>query len=255
MNSVEVTQPADLRTEERNPGCEFKEELLFGGGAGALCYMVGYVQFMVELIGKKRLQEFKLGGISAGAAVAGLLHTVIHSEIEVSTIYLTKARRFYENNNHYYLGFITNGQLIYDLSREWYQENQRANLPSFTNNVHVYTSHISHFTIKPLLIDQFDDHLDFANAIKASCYLPLICGLALYTNYKGKKCLDGGITMPVPYLNSNAYKIYINVLPDNFVFTGHLYIYLYIYSFIHLRYIYIYIKKLKYLIIYYIFKL
>jgi predicted patatin/cPLA2 family phospholipase len=51
------------------------------------------------------------------------------------------------------------------------------------------------------LIDHFHDANDFADAIKASCFLPLICGLSLYTNFRGNKCIDGGVTMPVPYKN------------------------------------------------------
>jgi predicted patatin/cPLA2 family phospholipase len=74
-------------------------------------------------------------------------------------------------------------------------------LPSFNGSVHVYTTIIDGLSVKPLLIDHFHDANDFADAIKASCFLPLICGLSLYTNFRGNKCIDGGVTMPVPYKN------------------------------------------------------
>jgi len=79
------------------------------------------MQYLIELVGKEKLKEYKLGGISAGAACAGLLHSVIHSDQKVSQIYLEKARKFYEEDNMFFGGFLTSGQLIYDLSKEWYQ--------------------------------------------------------------------------------------------------------------------------------------
>ena len=94
-------------------------------------------------------------------------------------------------------------------------------MPSFQGNVHIYTSAIDGlFQLSPLLVDHFEDSEDFGQAIKASCYLPLVCGLGLYTNFRGRKCVDGGCTMPVPYLHPEAYKIFINVLPDIKLFTG-----------------------------------
>ena len=32
--------------------------------------------------------------------------------------------------------------------------------------------------------------------------------------------MDGGLTKPIPYKNENNYKIFLNVLPDNWLFTG-----------------------------------
>lgn len=162
-----------------------QKELLFSGGAGALCYQIGYVQFLVELVGKEKLKEYKLGGISAGSAVAGLLHSVIHSDQEVSTIYLNKGRRFYENDNHIFFGLVTTGDLIYKLSKNWFIENSQRGMPSFNGSVHVYTSKIDGLKLKPMLVDDFQDAHDFGMAIKASCFLPLICGFSLYTNFRG----------------------------------------------------------------------
>lgn len=74
-------------------------------------------------------------------------------------------------------------------------------------------------TMKPMLVDSFLDSHDFAAAIQASCYLPLVCGLGLYTTYKEKKCLDGGVAMPVPFLKENSRKVFLNMMPDNYLFT------------------------------------
>lgn len=197
-----------------------RKELLFGGGAGALCYQIGYVQYMVEYIGKEKLKEYRLGGISAGAAVAGLLHSVLHSEQEVSAIYLDKGRRFYENENQYYGGLFSNGSLIYKLSKAWHEENEAMGVEGFNGHVHIYTSKIEGMSLQPMLVDHFHNSDDFAQAIKASCYLPMVCGLGLYTTFRGYKCVDGGCTMPVPYKHPLAPKIFINVLPDIALFTG-----------------------------------
>lgn len=76
-----------------------RPELLLSGGAGALCFQIGYLQCLVELVGKETLKDYRLGGVSAGAALAGLLHSVIHSDLTVEGMYQQKARRFYENDN------------------------------------------------------------------------------------------------------------------------------------------------------------
>ncbi len=61
---------------------------------------------------------------------------------------------------------------------------------------------------------------DFAQAIFTSCYIPGICGLAPYTRFRGKVCVDGGLCMPVPYKKKENYKVFLNVLPDTWFFTG-----------------------------------
>jgi hypothetical protein len=71
-----------------------------------------------------------------------------------------------------------------------------------------------------MLIDTFKDSHDFASAMKASAFLPLICGLALYSSYRDKKCVDGGCTMPVPYKHKTSYKIFLNMMPDTYMFIG-----------------------------------
>jgi hypothetical protein len=76
-----------------------QRELLFSGGAGAICFQIGYLQHLVELIGKETLKTYLLGGVSAGAAIAGLLHSVIYSDVSVEYIYVNKARQFYEKEN------------------------------------------------------------------------------------------------------------------------------------------------------------
>ena len=43
-----------------------------------------------------------------------------------------------------------------------------------------------------------------------------------YTYFRGNKCIDGGLTKPIPYKNKHSYKIFLNVLPDNWIFTGNL---------------------------------
>ena len=52
-----------------------RKELLFSGGAGALTYEMGYAQALLEIVGKPKLQEYIIGGVSSGAECDGFQNT------------------------------------------------------------------------------------------------------------------------------------------------------------------------------------
>ena len=76
---------------------------------------MGYIQYIIELVGKEKLKEYNLGGISAGATCAGIIHTVINSDQTISDVYLKRLRKCYGEDNLKFGGFISNGELIYKL--------------------------------------------------------------------------------------------------------------------------------------------
>ena len=106
----------NIFSSEENP----IKELLFSGGAGALNYEMGFSQALLEIVGKEKLKEYKLGGVSSGSACACYLHSAIHSEFDIKYWYQMSGRKFYEPPNKKYFGFFTNSDLIYDLSKEFY---------------------------------------------------------------------------------------------------------------------------------------
>lgn len=195
------------------------KELLFSGGAGALNYEMGFAQSLLELLGKDKLKEYKLGGVSAGAACACYLHSAIHSEFDLKYWYQVSGRKFYEPPNKRFLGFFTNSDLIYNLSRDFYLFCKEKGMPEFNGVFHCTMTCISGFAIEKMIVDSFSDELDFANAIKSSCFIPGITSFGLYSTHRGKKVLDGGVTSGIPFKYEESEKVFINVLPDKWPFV------------------------------------
>ena len=74
-----------------------RKELLISGGAGCASFQMGYLHGMVEIVGKDKLKEYQLGGVSCGTAAACYLLKVINSDdIDMKHFYRTCIRRFYE---------------------------------------------------------------------------------------------------------------------------------------------------------------
>ena len=206
------------KTSDEQPLSPPLKELLFSGGAGALNYQMGFSQALLEILGKDKLKEYKLGGVSAGAACACYLHSAIHSDYDVKYWYQASGRKFYEPPNKRFLGFFTNSDLIYKLSKDFYVFCKDQGMPDFNGIFHCAMTSISNFNVEKMIVDQFDDENDFANAIKSSCFIPGITSFGLYAKHKGKKVIDGGVTSGIPYKYEDSEKIFINVLPDKWPF-------------------------------------
>ena len=208
-----------MTTTSQNSSPQPVKELLFSGGAGALNYEMGFAQSLLELIGKEKLKEYKLGGVSAGAACACYLHSAIHSEFDLKYWYQVSGRKFYEPPNKRFFGFFTNSDLIYGLSRDFYLFCKEKGMPELNGIFHCTMTCISGFAIEKMIVDSFSDELDFANAIKSSCFIPGITSFGLYSTHRGKKVLDGGVTSGIPFKYEESEKVFINVLPDKWPFV------------------------------------
>jgi predicted acylesterase/phospholipase RssA len=198
---------------------EQKKELLFSGGAGALCYEMGYAHRLIEIVGKEKLQEYYIGGVSSGAACAGYFYAAINTEYDMKYWYENSGRKFYEPSNKKFFGFLTTGSLIYNLGESFYSFMESLDVPALNTKVHIAATSVEGFGhLKRQVFDNFENANDFAEALVASCFLPGIVRLGLYTTYKGKKMIDGGLTTPVPYKFDDSKKILINVLPCQWPF-------------------------------------
>jgi hypothetical protein len=71
---------------ENNKG-EGVKELLFSGGAGAASYFFGYLQGLVEIVGKEHLRQYHLGGVSCGTAASGYFYLCINGELDMKYYY------------------------------------------------------------------------------------------------------------------------------------------------------------------------
>jgi hypothetical protein len=67
-----------------------------------------------------------LGGVSCGTAAACYLMKVIYSDLDMKHFYRTCIRRFYEKKNRKYYGLISNGSLIKEISRDFWEESEKT---------------------------------------------------------------------------------------------------------------------------------
>lgn len=194
-----------------------KKELLFSGAMGCANYQMGFAQSLLEIVGKERLKEYHLGGVSAGAPVTACLHAAINSEYDIKYWYENGTRKFYEPGNKGYYGLFTNGSLMKKICKNYWKFCREKGIRSLNEGkYHLYISVFKNFSFEKKIIDQFEDEDDFAEAVHASCYLPAITGFGLYTRYKGQLAFDGGVSMPIPYKFEDSEKIFVNVLPMKF---------------------------------------
>jgi hypothetical protein len=74
------------------------------------------------------------------------------------------------------------------------------------------------FSMQGLVIDEFENSDDFADAVHASCFIPGVTAFGLSTKFRGRLAWDGCATKGIPYKNKEAKKIFINVMPDKWPF-------------------------------------
>jgi hypothetical protein len=73
---------------------------------------MGFSHALIEIVGKEKLREFKLGAVSCGSACAIYFHQAINSEYDMKYWYFNSMREFFEKENRKYYGFVTSGPLI-----------------------------------------------------------------------------------------------------------------------------------------------
>lgn len=79
--------------------------------------MAGYIHAMIEIIGKEKLKEYKLGCVSAGSIIGVCLHFVLRQEeLDMKYFYNEWFRKCYEKGNKKYGGLFTCGELLRDCS-------------------------------------------------------------------------------------------------------------------------------------------
>ncbi|KAL4494985.1 hypothetical protein ABPG72_015685 [Tetrahymena utriculariae] len=194
-----------------------KKELLFSGGAGAIGYQMGYCQGLIEIVGKEKLKEYRVGGVSAGSAVAGyFLLAVYDEEHSMKDSYYKYARKMFEKNNKKYFGLFTSCDTVRDLAyMYWDLVVNNPNLPPLQDNFHLCMTHLQGiFSIKPLIANEFLSREDFGEAVSASCALPLVTTFGACRKFRGKKVVDGGFTRPIPFIDEDSEKVFLNVLPE-----------------------------------------
>ena len=103
LDNVNKNEKDDfIEKEKLQESGKGEKELLFSGGAGAACFFMGYLQGLVEIVGKIKLREYKLGGVSCGTAAAGYFYIAINSDFDMKYFYQNYIRKFYEKENRKY---------------------------------------------------------------------------------------------------------------------------------------------------------
>ncbi|KAL4494983.1 hypothetical protein ABPG72_015683 [Tetrahymena utriculariae] len=197
-----------------------KKELLFSGGAGAVGFQMGYTHGIMEIVGKDTLKEYCFGGVSAGTAVAGFTLMALYSDVDLKQSYQNQIRKLFQKENRKYLGLISNGELIFQMAKDFWDDHQKLNLPSLNERYHVYYTSIEGIlSLKENIVHQFTDQIHFAHSLEASCTLPIITRFGLYKKFNGQKVLDGGFTKPIPYRYRDSKKVFLNVMPKALRYT------------------------------------
>jgi hypothetical protein len=76
--------------------------------------------------------------------------------------YQNVARKFYEPENKKYFGFFTNGKLMYDEAKIFYDECITNGVDFNLGKFHFYYSYYENYNLKGQIVEKFDDSDDFA---------------------------------------------------------------------------------------------
>jgi hypothetical protein len=196
-----------------------RKELLFSGGTGASSYILGFSEGLIKIFGKEKLKEYTYGGISAGFVNAFLLYCSLNSSLNLKDLYNDTLRDLYKEENKYKnLSIFVKPNSVDEILKKCWIYYKQLNLPSTEGKVYTFVSEFeNNKKMSPLLIDRFEDEINFIEGIKATTQLPFITVNSLTAFYKGKKVLKGSLTRPIPYKFDDSYKIFINVRPEYFI--------------------------------------
>lgn len=189
-------------------------ELLFGGGAGAIGFEMGFSQAILEIVGKEKLKKYRFGAVSCGCACAAFFYASIHTDLDMKYWYNSKVRAFFAKENRKYCGLITNGSKVRKIAEEFYDWHIQNKIEPVSKWLNVVTTKVTGaLNFEAWVVDDFRDKVDFGNAVEASCTIPILTTLGLYCKFRNAKTIDGGFSSPIPYKYENSHKIFINVLP------------------------------------------
>ncbi|EAR92665.1 patatin family phospholipase (macronuclear) [Tetrahymena thermophila SB210] len=193
-----------------------KKEILLSGGAGAISFQAGYMHGLSEIIPLEVLKEYRVGGVSAGACVAGFFVFSLYSKHDMKYWFEKCIRKLLNVVSNSTFGFWQTTSLLSELAASSYRIALECGVP-LDEAFHCYISLRSGFIgYKKHLVDKFINEQQFAEAITCSCTIPFVTSFSFSNEYQGKKAIDGGVTMGIPFRNKDSECIFLNVLPKPF---------------------------------------
>ena len=110
-------------------------------------------------------------------------------------------------------GFWQTCTILRNIAMEAYDEAMQLNVP-IDEAFHLYISvRDGLFGYKKHIVDKYTDRQQFSEAVSCSCTIPFVTHFGLTNNYQGKKAIDGGVTMGIPFRHRDSECIFLNVLP------------------------------------------
>lgn len=144
------------------------------------------MQGLSEIVPLDILRSYRIGGVSAGSAVAGYFLCALHSGTDMRYWYEKYIRRVMKEVNQKFFGFWSTSDILFNIAKESFIEASQFNVP-WNEAFHLYVSVKSGFlSYKKFLIETFHNEEQFAEAISSSCSIPLVTSLGFSSEYQGK---------------------------------------------------------------------
>ena len=158
-------------------------KLFFGGAGWLFAFNFGAAQFFNDSLDVKS-NNFTTSGASAGAVTALLL--LLKTDFQKVLNYIYKQYENVKSNPFrmkYILSDVLSNYVPYDT---FYKD--------CSNRLYVILSKYKHFKIEPHVINEFASRDLCISALKASCHIPVICGLR-GTMIGNESFYDGGMVL------------------------------------------------------------
>ena len=79
-------------------------EILFSGAAFAIPYQIGFMKYMIELLGEDFIQTCHIGGVSSGAVAACYLYSAVRTPYSIEYFYEHFVKPFFQQESKLFPG-------------------------------------------------------------------------------------------------------------------------------------------------------
>ena len=180
-----------------------------GGSYFSATYNMGFLKGLQEFL-KLDGEDIVYLGDSSGALVALVAVLGLDADYGIDN-FLIKTLK--ETRELPHCGFSQWGKILRKnllaLSAEYKSELKGCAHKLANSRLHISITHFQLFPwpFKNELVSYFDSTEDLIETILTSCHMPWVLGETFFTKWRGKTCVDGGLSNHNPALDENTVRV------------------------------------------------
>eukprot|EP01129_Flabellula_baltica_P014513 TRINITY_DN6961_c0_g1_i1.p1 TRINITY_DN6961_c0_g1~~TRINITY_DN6961_c0_g1_i1.p1 ORF type:complete len:259 (-),score=56.21 TRINITY_DN6961_c0_g1_i1:4-780(-) len=177
----------------------------FAGSGWGMTYHLGFISSLRKQKGKiPNYQSIKYSGASGGSLAATIQCFHLDPE-EIMQFLLEKSVDFEGRISPSLMKMFIQSQLDYfvpsNSDMDYFIQNE------LDQRLNVSVTLVDGMMLKNRIVNEFKDAGELKEALYASCYIPYYTGEKFFTEFRGVKALDGGLTNNAPLLEERTFVV------------------------------------------------